>query len=117
MCAATLAGCDHSHHGAALQSGSAPPNRVSRVSVPLPAPALLVSSVEPDCEFRTTDPNADERQRLDYERQCYRHAEIIMRERLKRLQNSVRKTARAINHCQRSATSGCILVPFDVAGD
>ena len=59
---------------------------------------VMVSPLEPDCELK--DPNADERQKLDYERQCYRHAEIIARDRLRLLQASVRRTARAINRCQ-----------------
>jgi hypothetical protein len=58
----------------------------------------LVSPLEPDCELK--DPSADERQKLDYERQCYRHAEIIARDRLRLLQASVRRTTRTINRCQ-----------------
>jgi hypothetical protein len=68
------------------------------VSIPLPARTLLVAPEEPDCELK--DPNADERQKLDYERQCYRHAGIIARERMRLLQASVRRTAQAINRCQ-----------------
>jgi hypothetical protein len=88
---------------------------LSKVSVPLPDRALLVSAVEPDCEFRTTDPNADERQKLDYERQCYRHAELIVRDRLMRLQEQVRRTARAIDYCTLSETWPDDLEPFDLA--
>ena len=83
--------------------------------MPLPDRALLVSAVEPDCQFKTTDPDTDERQKLDYERQCYRHAELIARDRLKRLQDSVRRTARAIDHCELSALSLDELEPFRVA--
>jgi len=49
--------------------------------------ALLAPQPEPDCEFKTTGTDADERQKLDYERQCYRHAEMIVRSRLKLLQD------------------------------
>ena len=74
------------------------------MSIPLPARTLLVALEEPDCELK--DPNADERQKLDYERQCYRHAGIIARERMRLLQASVRRTARAINRCQATQPRG-----------
>ena len=60
----------------------------------IPEQALLAPQPEPDCEFKTTDANANERQKLDYERQCYRHAEMIVRSRLQLLQDSIeRRTA------------------------
>src|SRR5262249_43994171 len=55
--------------------------------------ALLSPQPEPDCVFRTDDPNVSERQQLDYERQCYRHAEMIARNRLEMLQNAIRQRA------------------------
>jgi hypothetical protein len=118
LCAATLVGCEHVRDGAVVRSASVSPKpkSASRTSVPLPDRALLIASVAPDCEFKTTDPNADERQKLDYERQCYRHAEIIVRDRLKRLQSSVRRTARVIDHCRLSAAWPDHLEPFEVAG-
>jgi hypothetical protein len=64
--------------------------------IPLPAAPLLSPQPEPSCEFETTGSNADERQKLDYERQCYRHAEMIVRNRLQRLQGSVDETISAI---------------------
>jgi hypothetical protein len=67
---------------------------VPATPIPLPAAALLVRQPEPGCE--ATDANADERQRLDYERQCYRHAEMIVRTRLELLQGSVDKTIIAV---------------------
>jgi hypothetical protein len=132
MCAATLAGCDHVRQGGVIQTAqfhkkpeprraepkakAAPrTHTLSKVSVPMPDRSLLMSAAEPDCEFRTTDPNADEWQKLDYERQCYRHAELIARDRLKRLQDSVRRTARAIDHCELSALSLDELEPFRMA--
>ena len=98
-CAAMLAGCYYGGRGAeAVQPyGSKAPGSSPRI--PLPALALLAPQSEPNCEFTTTDPNSDERQRLDYERQCYRHAEMIVRARLRLLQRSVAKTIRAIKHC------------------
>jgi TPR repeat protein len=53
--------------------------------------ALLSPQPEPDCIFKTDDPNATERQQLDYERQCYRHAEMIARNRLAMLQSAIRQ--------------------------
>src|SRR5258708_19098699 len=118
LCAATLVGCEHVRDGAAVRSASVSPKPkpAPRTSVPLPDRALLIASVAADCEFKTTDPNADERQKLDYERQCYRHAEIIVRDRLRRLQNSVRRTARVIDHCRLSAAWPGDLEPFELAG-
>jgi hypothetical protein len=46
---------------------------------------LLAPQPQPDCDFKTSGSNADDRQKLDYERQCYRHAERLARERLRRL--------------------------------
>ena len=54
---------------------------------PRPDDAFLARQPEPDCELRSGD--ADERQRLDYERQCYRHAEMIVRGRLHLLQGAI----------------------------
>jgi TPR repeat protein len=54
---------------------------------------LLAPQPEPDCAFRTDDPNATERQQLDYERQCYRHAEMIVRNRLEMLQDAIKQRA------------------------
>ena len=101
-CAVMLAGCDYGARralgvhsfdiGGAKTSGS-------RSQIPVPGLALLAPQSEPNCEFPTTDSQSDERQRLDYERQCYRHAEMIVRARLRLLQRSVAKTIRAIERC------------------
>jgi hypothetical protein len=66
----------------------------SRAPIPLPAAPLLSPLPEPSCE--TTDTSADVRQKLDYERQCYRHAEMIVRDRLELLQRSVDATISAV---------------------
>jgi hypothetical protein len=65
-------------------------------NVPNPSEALLRPQPEPDCTFPATDTAADERQKLDYERQCYRHAEMIARARLQLLQESVAKAVTAV---------------------
>jgi hypothetical protein len=66
-------------------------------SIPLPSRAQLSPQAAPECDFKATGGATDDRQRLDYERQCYRHAEIIARARLQRLQTSVDRTVKAVN--------------------
>jgi hypothetical protein len=74
---------------------------------PLPDTALLKPQPAPKCDARsrsaspkqsasaaTADSDARLSQ-LDYEAQCYRHAEMIARNRLGRLQESVQDMARA----------------------
>jgi len=55
--------------------------------------ALLQPQPEPDCTFRgpiSTPMTAEEtRMKLDYESQCYRQAEAIVRTRLRELQTAV----------------------------
>jgi hypothetical protein len=65
----------------------------SRRPIRLADHPLLVPQPEPDCTFAGSA--ADERLKLDYERQCYRHAEMIARSRLLRLQNVVATTMHA----------------------
>jgi len=80
----------------------------SRTPIPLPDQALLNPQPVPSCEFKTqpqpgqADPNA-ERTKLDYERQCYRHAEIIARGRLEQLQASVGATIAAVKRGEQNA--------------
>jgi hypothetical protein len=86
---------------AAESAGSSAGPR-ARASIPLPAQALLASPPEFACEKTTptgaqTDPDAALRAKLDYERQCYRHAEMILRDRLLGLQASVGETIKAVN--------------------
>jgi hypothetical protein len=71
---------------------SAPP---PAVPVPLTEPALLTPQAEPQCGSATDGPGLNDPQRLDYERQCYRHAEMIVRARLDLLQEAVRRNERA----------------------
>jgi len=68
--------------------------------IPLPVATLLIRQPQPSCE--TTDSSVDERQKLDYERQCYRHAEMIVRARLELLQGSIDKTISALRNSERS---------------
>jgi hypothetical protein len=66
---------------------------------PVPAASLLSAQPEPSCEFQ--NPKTDELQKLDYERQCYRHAEMIVRNRLKLLQDAVDKTISALKRSEQ----------------
>jgi len=58
---------------------------------------LLEPISAPDCAFRDTMSNPatieETRMKLDYEAQCYRHAEIIVRSRLQWLQASIERRA------------------------
>ena len=103
-----LAGCDYAGRRTAGldRSSVAGP----KAKVPLPSLSLLAPQPEPNCEFPTTDSSADERQRLDYERQCYRHAEMIARARLRLLQRSVARTIRAVRGCDGCAVQSAALV-------
>src|SRR5262249_5906196 len=79
-------------------SNRAAPARTAQI--PLPNPVLLQRQAVPDCTFRgqvSTPPTTEEvRQRLDYEQQCYRQAETIVRERLDQLQHSVHEMIKAV---------------------
>ena len=75
----------------------------SRTLIPLPAAPLLSRQQEPSCTFETAESNADEHQKLDYERQCYRHAEMIVRSQLQLLQDSINKIAGAIKRRERGS--------------
>lgn len=60
-----------------------------------PDSALLVPPSAPDCAFgrqelKTLDPDRWARLKVEYERQCYQHAERAVRERLRLLQNARR---------------------------
>jgi Protein of unknown function (DUF3551) len=97
----------------------------TRTSIPLPDQALLTPPPEFACEFRTmrlddasgqpqprptpteTDRDADAalRMKLDYERQCYQHGEMILRDRLLRVQAAVGETIEAADRSERPAAS------------
>jgi hypothetical protein len=80
----------------------------AETSIPVPGRALLKAQPEPDCEFQLIglgdtwlDTDDAARKKLDYERQCYRRAEIIVRSRLRLLQASVGDTIKAVKRCAR----------------
>ena len=82
---------------------------LSACDVPVPDSALLRPLPAPRCEQhsaarsdpKTADAKAGDdaealRAKLDYERQCYRHAELIARGKLRNLQESVSRTMVAL---------------------
>ena|SRR5215475_4115880 len=105
--AVVLAGCNQHARGPTVSGTLNTDSSVksgSRTSVPLPDKALLGHLPEPDCKLKANEADTDERQKLDYERQCYRHAEIIARNRLQLLQGSVDKTIRVLKEGKRSGS-------------
>jgi hypothetical protein len=74
--------------------------------IPLPDWSLLEPQPEPDCKFKDALSNpitAEQmRMKLDYEQQCYRQAEEIVRTRLRQLQDSIGITIRVIEQRKHS---------------
>jgi hypothetical protein len=85
--------------------------------VPLPDVALLRPQPPPKCEPHPAPAAAGESgevaklRKLDYEAQCYRHAEIIARNRLGRLQESIKAKARAAKASARAAQRSARIDP------
>ena len=107
FCAVTMTGCDHAGRLPTRSSTSGTyisPGAGSRTTIPLPQRALLNPQPEPGCEFKSTQAEAVDPSKLDYERQCYRHAEMIVRSRLHLLQGSVDKTIKAVKRNERSGS-------------
>jgi hypothetical protein len=69
--------------------------------VPRPDQSLLKPQPAPDCAFTgplSNPPTAEEtRMKLDYEQQCYRQSEMIVRSRLGQLQKSVEEVTKPAN--------------------
>ena len=93
-CAIAVSGCAP---GSALpEPGSGPASPTSsEAQICRPDPALLAPQPAPDCGFersnlKTLDPDGWARLKLEYERKCYQNAEKTVRERLRRLQASMR---------------------------
>ena len=91
---------------AGLQSSIAQPgarsqNQGIRGVVPRPDQSLLEPQPGPDCAFKgpLSNPSTAEetRMKLDYEQQCYRQSEIIVRTRLGQLQKSVEEAIKPAN--------------------
>jgi hypothetical protein len=79
-------------------------------SVSIPEPDLLERQAAPDCEFKSTD-QADSDvtllriMKLDYERQCYRQSESILRARMERLQDTVKRNIESLNRGSKQQNS------------
>jgi hypothetical protein len=95
-CAMAVAGCAQNSAQREVQEDpvhAAAPARYPELRIRRPDRALLAPQAAPDCEFRgsdlkTVDPDEWARLKIDFERQCYQHAEKVARDRLRRLQAS-----------------------------
>ena len=96
----------HTTHIAPRRAGtvahSAEASQVTTASkgrTPRPDQSLLEPQPPPDCEFKgilSKPMTAEEtRMKLDYEQQCYRHSEMIVRMRLQQLQNTLEDATKA----------------------
>jgi hypothetical protein len=74
-------------------------------TIALPDGALLTPPAEFNCELKTAgvDDARAAHVKLDYELQCYHHAEMIVRDRLQRLQASVGETIKAVDRGDQGA--------------
>lgn len=105
-CAMALAGCASKSPAPELQAShlQIAADRQPSFRIRRPSRALLRPQPAPDCEFRETsdlkpvDPDQWARLKLAYERQCYRHAEQVARERLRRLQAAQMCTIEPVRH-------------------
>jgi hypothetical protein len=96
-CTLAVAGCaSHSVFDPKLVSSepSAPEHRRLGPAVHRSERALLAPQPAPDCVFKSPEHDAVDadllaRLKLDYERHCYQHAELVVRNRLRLLQASV----------------------------
>jgi hypothetical protein len=70
----TLAGCNDTTRGFKASNTGVATTPKPRTPVPLPHRELLKPPPDFKCEFETVDPMPDALRKLDYERQCYRHA-------------------------------------------
>ena len=86
----------------------APPHRHPEPRARQAERVLLAPQPAPNCEYRgsdldTVDPDLWARLKLDFERRCYQHAEMIARNRLRLLQTSARGGVEPVPHRRRMA--------------
>jgi hypothetical protein len=90
--------------------------RASQSGISLPEPELLEHQAAPDCEFKSAAQADSEIARramkLDYEQQCYRQSEAILRARMERLQDAVGKTIESLKRRDRTSGSGAFMAPW-----
>jgi hypothetical protein len=95
---ASLAACAPGPSPETAQAAPAPARaEMQETAICRADPALLVPQSTPDCRFgrpelKTLDPGQWARLKVEYERQCYQRAEMLVRKRLRLLQ--------AANRCQ-----------------
>jgi hypothetical protein len=89
--------------------------RASQSGISLPEPELLEHQAAPDCEFKSAAQADSEIARramkLDYEQQCYRQSEAILRARMERLQDAVGKTIESLKRRDRTSGRGAFMAP------
>jgi hypothetical protein len=120
--AISMAGCGLAGCGSDLIDSERSP-RVSRAKLAQERVALLKRQPPPNCEYRATredsakrqadsspppgdaNPDAALRTKLDYERQCYRHAEMIARARLTSLQGAIQNGEKAASYAEGSRSA------------
>ena len=109
--AVMLAGCAPGMLPNSASTASAPDTDLAlkvvlKTPSPPPDPSLLLPQGKPDCEFRgpLSNPMTTEemRMKLDYEHQCYRQAESIVRARLQQVEEfiTVRSAVLPAPDCQ-----------------
>jgi hypothetical protein len=90
--------------------------RASQLGISLPEPELLEHQAAPDCEFKSAaqaDSEIGRRaMKLDYEQQCYRQSEAILRARMERLQDAVGKTIESLKRRDRTSGRGAFMAPW-----
>lgn len=96
-------------HGDARADVTATIKPAPAAPIPLPDEALLKRQPPPDCEMRTqpagVGPTEVKLATYDYERQCYRQVETIVRGRLDALQDAVEETVKAVKSLERTGQS------------
>jgi hypothetical protein len=112
--ALSLTGCANRESPAKLSAtadGERALARPARAAIPLPRQTLLTPQPPPQCDYKSghengkaqpqpADANEQERSKLDWERQCFRSSERLVRERLAQLQASVRETIKAVRRVE-----------------
>jgi hypothetical protein len=86
---------------------AAPLHKYSEQRIRRPDRALLAPPPAPNCTFsgfddlKPVDPDQWARMKLDYERQCYQHAEQMVRDQLRLLQAASKCEIEPVRHSQR----------------
>ncbi len=91
-------------HGDGHADATATVKPTGTSAIPVPDEALLKRQPPPDCEMRTqpagVGPTEVKLAVYDYERQCYRQVETVVRGRLDALQDAVDETLKALERAR-----------------